>query len=197
MKEPILEPLLRMFRIKQVLPYINIYKNVDLLDIGCGWEAQLLKSIEPFISKGTGIDFKTASIKSKKIRTITTVINKKLPFKNNSFTFITLLAVLEHLENPEEILSECSRVLRPGGGMLITVPSWHAKPVLEFLAYKLKLVNADEIMDHKRYYNRDDLFKLFEKIKGVKIQEHSYFQWKFNNLLYVKSTKINAKISIQ
>jgi ubiquinone/menaquinone biosynthesis C-methylase UbiE len=189
MKEPILEPLLRMLRIKQVLPYINKYKDARLLDIGCGWEAKLLKSLEPFISKGTGIDFKTASIKSKKIRTITTVINKKLPFKNNSFNFITLLAVLEHLENPVEILKECSRVLEPGGGMLITVPSWHAKPLLEFLAYKLKLVNADEIMDHKRYYNRDDLFNLFEKIKDVKIQEHRYFQWKFNNKLHVISTK--------
>lgn len=97
--------------------------------------------------------------------------------------------MLEHLENPVEILKECSRVLEPGGGILITVPSWHAKPLLEFLAYKLKLVNADEIMDHKRYYNRDDLFNLFEKIKGVRIQEHRYFQWKFNNKLYVISTK--------
>jgi 2-polyprenyl-3-methyl-5-hydroxy-6-metoxy-1,4-benzoquinol methylase len=96
---------------------------------------------------------------------------------------------LEHLDHPTEILSECARVLRPGGSILITVPSWYAKPVLEFLAYKLKIVSADEIMDHKRYYNRDDLFNLFKKIKGLKIEEHKYFQWKFNNRLYVISTK--------
>jgi 2-polyprenyl-3-methyl-5-hydroxy-6-metoxy-1,4-benzoquinol methylase len=189
MKEPILESLLREFRIKQVLPYVSKYKNANMLDIGCGWEAKLLKNLEPYILRGTGIDFKTASIKSKKIQTITSVIDKKLPFKNNTFDFITLLAVLEHLEHPSEILSECARILKPGGGILITVPSWHAKPVLEFLAYKLKIVSADEINDHKRYYNREDLFYLFKRIKDLKIVEHKYFQWKFNNKLYAISIK--------
>ena len=189
MKEPILESLLRKLRIKQVLPYVSKYKNANMLDIGCGWEAKLLKNLEPYILKGTGIDFKTAAINSKKIKTITSVIGKKLPFKNNTFDFITLLAVLEHLDYPTEILNECARVLRPGGSILITVPSWYAKPVLEFLAYKLKIVSADEIIDHKRYYNRDDLFNLFKKIKDLKIEEHKYFQWKFNNKLYVISTK--------
>ena len=47
MKEPILEPLLRKMRLKQALPYLRQHPNCRLLDIGCGWEAKLLKEVEP------------------------------------------------------------------------------------------------------------------------------------------------------
>ena len=45
MKEPILESLLRKMRLKQVLPFLRRYPNCGLLDIGCGWEAKLLRPV--------------------------------------------------------------------------------------------------------------------------------------------------------
>ena len=64
MKEPILEPILRKMRLSKVLPTISSYRDCALLDIGCGWEAKLLRSVEPHISKGVGIDFKAPQISS-------------------------------------------------------------------------------------------------------------------------------------
>lgn len=188
MKEPILEPLLRLMRTKQVLPYLRQYPNCRLLDIGCGWEAKLLRAVAPHIHSGIGVDFKATLIKSEKIETQSLTLQDKLPFKDASFDFITMLAVLEHLENDYLILEECARLLVPGGGLLITVPSRYAKHVLEFLAYKLRLINSDEIRDHKRYYNKQDVVSLVERVHGLNLQEHVYFQLGFNNRIFIKAT---------
>lgn len=184
MREPLLESFLRAQRLRRVLPYVKAYKDCKLLDIGCGWEARLLKSVEPYIHMGVGIDFKAPSINSKKIQTISTTLDSTLPFEDNSFDLISMLAVMEHLDQPLSILRECARVLRPGGGILLTVPSWQAKPVLEFLAFRLGIVSPEEIRDHKRYFNRADLYRLFDQVDSLEISKHQYFQLGFNNQLF-------------
>ena len=186
MKEQLLEPLLRRMRLRQVLPYIERYPDCRLLDIGCGWEARLLHAVEPRIASGVGIDFKAPELDTGKLTTISTRMDTTLPLEDASFDLVTMLAVLEHLDHPGDILKECARILRPGGGLFLTVPSWYAKPVLEFLAFKVGIVNPDEILDHKRYFNREDLYALFESTDGLDIEEHAYFQWRFNNRLFAR-----------
>ena len=180
MKEPILEPILRNIRISQVLPEIKKYENCNVLDIGCGWEAKFLISIEKFIASGIGIDFKAPDMNNDKITTLEVKLQRKLPFENESFDVVTMLAVLEHLDYPCEIIQEIERVLRPNGKLIITVPSIYSKPVLEFLSYKLKIVNEEEIRDHKKYYNKSSLRKLFLET-GLEIESHKYFQLCMNN----------------
>jgi len=145
MKEPILEPLLRTIRLRRVLPLIKRYPDCNILDIGCGWNAKLLMTIKPFISKGTGIDFKAPPIHDSKINTIESNLKSRLPFEEYTFDIVTMLAVMEHLEDDLGILKEAARVLKPDGAILITAPSWYAKPVLEFLSYRLGIINSDEI----------------------------------------------------
>jgi SAM-dependent methyltransferase len=186
LREQLLEPILRQMRIGGVLPILRDYRDCELLDVGCGWDARLLRSCEPFIKRGIGIDFKAPAIKSDRISTIATRLDEKLPFPDQRFDVVTMLAVLEHLDNPMAILAEISRVLRPGGRLLLTVPSWYAKPVLEFLAFRIGIVNADEIRDHKRYYSRAELFSLFVDIRGLTIESHVYFQGVFNNRLVAR-----------
>jgi len=126
-------------------------------------------------------------LKTEKLQTFSISLNDRLPFGDCSFDLITMLAVMEHLDNDQSILSECVRLLRPGGGILITVPSWRAKPVLEFLSYRMNLVNPSEIRDHKRYYNRRDLYDLFSSFtENLEIISHSYFQFGFNNCIFLR-----------
>jgi 2-polyprenyl-3-methyl-5-hydroxy-6-metoxy-1,4-benzoquinol methylase len=180
MKEAILEPLLRRLRIKRVLPTLKRYPGCRLLDIGCGWDAKFLRSVEPFIAHGCGMDFKAPSITTEKIHTLEITLDKTLPFKSESFDVITMLAVLEHLEHHVEVVEEAFRVLKPGGAVIVTAPSHRAKPVLEFLAYRLGIVSKEEIMDHKRYFGRSDLLELF-RTTGFSNCSHRYFQWGMNN----------------
>ncbi|MDR2580627.1 MAG: class I SAM-dependent methyltransferase [Fibromonadaceae bacterium] len=184
MKEPFLEPILRKMRIAKVLPILRRFPECKLLDVGCGWEAKFLKSVEPYIASGVGIDFKAPSLESAKLKTITATLDNKLPFEDGSFDVVSLMAVLEHLERPLDILKEIHRVLKKGGVLVGTVPSKAAKPVLEFLSYKLGVVSEAEIKDHKRYFNKKDLAEIFAEA-GFREMKHRYFQFGMNNFFVV------------
>ena len=186
MKEPILEPFLRKMRTNKVLPIIKKYPNSKLLDIGCRLNYKFLLEVEPYVSEGYGIDLKVPELKNGKIKTIQIKLYDKLPFNENSFDFVIMLAVLEHLDHPIGIVKEIERILKPKGKLILTVPSRNSKPVLEFLVYKLKIVNEEEINDHKKYYNYKDLEKLFKETDKLKIQKHRYFQFYMNNFCIVK-----------
>lgn len=113
-----------------------------------------------------------------------------LPFKDESFEVVTLLAVLEHLNYPLECLHEISRILKPNGICLLTVSSHLAKPVLEFLAYKLKIVSEAEIRHHKRYYNKQNLLDLLDQTPYLSLKKHHYFQCGMNNFgLIIKDSQ--------
>jgi 2-polyprenyl-3-methyl-5-hydroxy-6-metoxy-1,4-benzoquinol methylase len=184
MKERLLEPVLRRMRIARVVPYLQRYPMCTLLDVGCGSQARLLREIEPYIGRGVGIDFKAPVFETAKLTAISVTLDDALPFDDRSYDVVTMLAVLEHLQKPQMILREIARVLRPGGGLILTVPSWSAKPVLEFLAYRLGIVNPDEIRDHKRYFDRADLFAAMAEAPPLSMREHRYFQCGFNNFLF-------------
>jgi ubiquinone/menaquinone biosynthesis C-methylase UbiE len=112
-------------------------------------------------------------------------LDNKLPFIDNSFQVVTMLAVLEHIENEREILTEILRVLAPNGKLIITVPSILSQPILEFFAYRLKIISEDEIKDHKRYYDRKRLKKILIQDIGFRKFEHHYFQLGMNNFCTV------------
>lgn len=183
MKEPFLEPLLRWMRLRRVMPHIP--KNSVLLDVGCGTAAAFLKTISPHIKTGFGVDFKVEETKFNNIETIQLRLENQLPFAESTFDAVTMLAVLEHIEYEQEILKEIYRVLIPGGKLILTVPSIWSQPILEFLAYKVKIVSEAEIRDHKRYYTRDSLRKALINQTGFEIFKHQYFQFGMNNFCTV------------
>lgn len=56
---------------------------------------------------------------------------KHIPVSDEYFDNIVMFEVLEHVFNPDEFLAELSRVLKPGGAMLMTAPFvWdeHSQP---------------------------------------------------------------------
>lgn len=184
MSEAILEPILRWMRLRQVMPYIE--RSSTVLDVGCGRSAVFLKSIASRIKQGIGIDFKVdKSIAIANIKTQRMMLDSNLPFADSSFDVVTMLAVLEHIENEQAILSEIHRILVPNGKLILTVPSIWAQPVLEFLAYKLRIVSEAEIRDHKRYYTHDKLKAVLVGKTGFQKFTHRYFQFWMNNFCVV------------
>jgi ubiquinone/menaquinone biosynthesis C-methylase UbiE len=183
MKEALLEPLLRRMRLQKVISHIP--QNSKVLDIGCGRKATLLKTIAPTIQHGVGIDFKVEPVVITNVKTLQLRLDGNLPFEDNYFDIVTMLAVLEHIEHEQSILHEIYRVLKPTGRLVLTVPSIWAQPVLEFLSYRLKIIDEAEIRDHKRYYNCQKLNDVLIQKSGFRDFSHQYFQLWMNNFCTV------------
>jgi SAM-dependent methyltransferase len=70
---------------------------------------------------------------------------RRIPFREE-FDVIGAFDVLEHIEEDEAVLAEMARALRPGGGVVLTVPQ-HA----------WLWSSVDDFSRHKRRYARGDL----------------------------------------
>jgi SAM-dependent methyltransferase len=93
--------------------------NGKLLDFGCGRKPyQNLFSVSDYI----GVDMEQTG--HNHINSMVDVFydGKHIPFPDHSFDSVFCSEVLEHIFNPDEILTELSRVTKPQGRMLITVP---------------------------------------------------------------------------
>ena len=86
-----------------------------------------------------------------------TSADQPLPLPDGSVDVVSCLAVIEHVEHPDLLAAEAHRILKPGGVLVVTTPSSQAKPILELLSVRLRLIDPAEILDHKRYYRPDTL----------------------------------------
>jgi SAM-dependent methyltransferase len=76
----------------------------------------------------------------------------KLPYRDNSFDFLTALDVLEHIKDDEHVISEISRVVKKHGIVIITVP------------HRMKYyTHQDRLIGHYRRYEFPTIISLFEK----------------------------------
>jgi ubiquinone/menaquinone biosynthesis C-methylase UbiE len=94
-----------------------------LIDIGCGIKpyAKLLK---PYVTEHIGVDHEGTFHSKANVDLLGTAY--AIPAPDGSFDSALCSAVLEHLEEPEQALRECYRVLKSGGVAIYSVPFiWH------------------------------------------------------------------------
>jgi ubiquinone/menaquinone biosynthesis C-methylase UbiE len=142
---------------------IPLASDLKALDLGCGYHARFLMGIQDRLAHGTGVDFAVSPecTQNPKMTFVLSSIEAALPhLPDQNFDLVLLISVLEHVWRPLGCLEHCYRVLKPGGLLLVNVPTWMGKPVLEFSAFKLGTSPACEMDDHKMYYNKRDLWPL-------------------------------------
>ena len=57
-------------------------------------------------------------------------------------------------------MNEIQRILAQPGVAILNVPSWLGKPMLELAAFRLGVSPAEEMDDHKAYYDPKDLWPM-------------------------------------
>lgn len=168
-------------RYRKVIKYIP--KDSIICDIGCGLDAYFLKKISYLIKYGIGFDKEVENYKNSKLELKKLEVYKNIPLKNENCDVVTMLAVLEHLLYPQEILKECFRILKKGGKLILTTPTPATKPILEFLA-RILLIDRVEIAGHKNYFWLSDIKKLLIKAGFQEENIKNYFfEVRLNNLI--------------
>ncbi len=153
-----------------------------LLDFGCGHQAMLLLAVQKDLKQGIGLDYDaTPGRPAPNLEIRQFHFKDRLDFPDGTFDLVTILAVLEHipLNQVDALLAEFHRVLKPGGRVLITTPTPAAKPVLDFLAFKLHVISEPEIADHQHYYSESDLSALAAR-HGFACDGYRKFLFGFN-----------------
>lgn len=95
----------------------------ELLDIGCGkmpYKEYILRNSK--VSNYVGLDIESAINYDPEIMPDFTWKGKRMPFESDSFDCAFGTEVLEHCPEPELILKEVFRILKPGGTFFFTVP---------------------------------------------------------------------------
>jgi SAM-dependent methyltransferase len=136
---------------------------LKVLDLGCGYHAACLKAIGPRLAQGVGVDFLVSEEcrRDPRLRFVASSIEEACPvFPSATFDVVLCISILEHLWDPAACLCECHRVLRPGGRLLVNVPTWYAKPILELSTFRLGTSPASDMNEHKMYYSKRDLWPL-------------------------------------
>ena len=82
-----------------------------------------------------------------------------LPYRKESFDFVTAIYVLEHIKNDTLAISEISRILKKNGMVVITVP------------HRMRYYSTqDKIIGHFRRYEINQIISRFNKFNLVNIK---------------------------
>ena len=191
----LLEGFLAKQRIKiadSLIP--NDARQGRVLDIGCGSYPLFLMTVN--FSNKYGLDKVVQAnqvdyFKANQISLINHDGEKEhhLPFEDNYFDIVAMLAVFEHIEPIYlvDIVAEIRRILKPGGQYILTTPALWADKLLRVMA-KLHLVSPVEIEEHKDAYTHAKIAQILTKA-GFKAQQlkFGYFEAWLN--IWASATK--------
>lgn len=143
-------------------------KGGKLLDIGCGTGLFVERYIEAGGS-AIGLDISRKMIDKARHRCTTCEYTlgsgEKIPFCDNSFDAVSSLLVFSYIKDPETMLNEAYRVLKPGGKIAICTLGkkllTRGIPAIYQISEKMN-VNHVVMKDFgEHYYDREEMNHLF------------------------------------
>jgi 2-polyprenyl-3-methyl-5-hydroxy-6-metoxy-1,4-benzoquinol methylase len=148
---------------RSIRRHVPSFAGKRIGDFGCGYQAAFTRTVLGQVDHAVLVDVALAEdLKShQRVHAIEGQLPESLAaLPSASLDVVMIVSVLEHVTQPQRLLSEAHRLLAPGGVALINVPSWRGKKYLEFSAFRLRLSPAAEMDDHKMYYDVKDLWPL-------------------------------------
>ncbi|MDA0837999.1 MAG: class I SAM-dependent methyltransferase [Planctomycetota bacterium] len=150
--------------------------RLRMLDVGVGTGGNL--ELLSDYGSTTGLDFSLNALRKIGSRPATGIIQGSadhLPFVDNAFDGVTLLGLIEHVEDDLKTLKEAARVCKPEGAVVLLTS---AVPAL--------WSHHDEANQHLRRYTRSGLQALVHEA-GLRILRLSYLNFSvFFPVLFVR-----------
>jgi 2-polyprenyl-3-methyl-5-hydroxy-6-metoxy-1,4-benzoquinol methylase len=180
-----LDRMLQRWRIAKARAYIP--KGGTVLDIGCG-DGALFRQLQTHIAAGVGIDLLLQDHEEVNgCRLIRGSFPKDVP-DTGRFDAITMLAVLEHVppQQQSELAVACMKFLKPGGHLVITVPSPIVDHILDVLMF-IRLIDGQAVEQHYGFDPRQTP-RIFS-VGPMVLVESRKFQLGLNNLYVFRKAK--------
>jgi SAM-dependent methyltransferase len=134
-----------------------------ILDVGCGTGANLLMLSQYGDAEGVDVsEDALAFCHERGLDGVKLGAAEALPYDDGTFDLVTALDVVEHLDDDLAGLREMRRVLRPGGRVLIFVPTF-------MFLWGLQ----DDVSHHRRRYRMPELRRVLEQA-GFEVERTTY-----------------------
>jgi SAM-dependent methyltransferase len=135
----------------------------QILDVGCGTGANL-KMLAQF-GDAQGVDVSSDAVafcRERGLENVKLGAAESLPYEDNEFDLVTALDVVEHMDDDLAGLREMRRVLRPGGRVLLFVPT-----------FMFLWGVQDEVSNHRRRYRLNELRQVVTAA-GFEVERTTY-----------------------
>ncbi len=106
-----------------------------------------------------------------------------LPFPDNFFDYVLFIFVIEHIQDPQPILSEIRRILKPNGHLIVSTDSRYyyrySRVMIEMLKYRkyraddpthINLMTPRELRDTLKRYFSDDFEEIHYFVSDTKVK---------------------------
>ena len=151
-------------------------KQPQFLDIGCGngRYLEMLHKLGVDKSKLYGVELSEPGIEALKCQGYQAFygriedVYEQLP--ENSFDLIVMLQVLEHVDNPAEVVRCLSKLLKPGGALIIETPNTES---IDVMLFKSSYWGGYHFPRHWNLLNQATLTRVAES-NGLKIKTFNF-----------------------
>ncbi len=178
------------------IPLIERHAGGRLLDCGC------MKV--PFfdVYRGNVSEICCVDIVPNEHLDLVTDLNEPLPLESNSFDTILCTDVLQYITKPDQLFLEFSRLLKPGGKVILTVPflyNIHDAPgdLQRFTEFALRKKSEEanmRVIELEIYGGLPDVFfDLLNKSKFSGPAFIKFFNWVRKTKKYQRLRRLNDK----
>ncbi len=159
-----------------------------ILDLGCGdgLIAEVLFQDEPPIEAGFDpwLDQLRQAPRTGAYQSLHQALGEAMPYRNESFATVLSNSVLEHIPDLAPVLTEAARVLRPGGRLIVTVPSDAFRRLLAGYRQRADAGDAqgaeayaaqvDRWLEHHRYLSPEAWRRALSEV-GLVLKRTAYY----------------------